>query len=80
MRERKVSRARLLGEGCADTSRFPQVKRFFMNVVQKGEFPGVSVNFIPGRTPEAVLFDADGTEVSAAKQIGGRSRCQPGAF
>lgn len=48
----------------------PEVKRFFVNVVQKGDFPGVTVAYIPGRTPEGVLFDAEGTEVERTNVSG----------
>ncbi len=32
-------------------------------VVEKGEYPGVTVNFIPGRLPELFLYNAEGQEV-----------------
>ncbi|GAX82105.1 hypothetical protein CEUSTIGMA_g9533.t1 [Chlamydomonas eustigma] len=48
--------------GCK-LNKLPQVKKFLKEVVEAGEYPGVTVNFIPGRVPELYLYDADGKEV-----------------
>ena len=37
--------------GCK-LNKLPEVKRFLKEVIEPGEYPGVTVNFIPGRLPE----------------------------
>lgn len=32
-------------------------------VIERGDYPGVTVNFIPGRVPEVIFFDQGSKEV-----------------
>lgn len=32
-------------------------------MVEKGDYPNVTVTFIPGRVPEAILYDKDNKEI-----------------
>jgi len=39
------------------------VKKFIRGEVEQGHWPRVTVDFVPGRTPELFLFDAEGKEL-----------------
>jgi len=39
------------------------VKKFLREVVEQGQYPGVTVNFIPGRVPELYLYGEGDVEI-----------------
>eukprot|EP00873_Tetraselmis_striata_P016917 jgi/Tetstr1/437181/TSEL_002752.t1 len=41
-----------------------QVKRFLKLDVEAGKYPGVTVEFIPGRRPEMVKYDESDKEIA----------------
>ena len=53
--------------GCK-LNKLPEVKRFLKEVIEPGQYPGVTVNFIPGRLPE-VRQDEDSSLASKVQNI-----------
>lgn len=43
-------------------NKFPEAKRFVKEAGHADSYEGLKVNYIPGHTPELVLFDDDGQE------------------
>jgi len=44
-------------------SHLPEVKKFLVEVVADGKYPGVTVDFVPGALPEVFMLDAQGNEI-----------------
>jgi len=53
------------------------VKRFLKQDVEVGKYPGVTVEFIPGRTPEMIKYGEDDAEIGRQK-VDGLSYAQLG--
>ncbi|KAG1657486.1 hypothetical protein FOA52_001401 [Chlamydomonas sp. UWO 241] len=43
-------------------SHLPEVKKFLVEVVAEGKYPGVTVDFIQGALPEVFMVDENGKE------------------
>jgi len=56
---------------CSLSVSLPQVKRFLYDVVRPNLYHGVTVDFTPGRSPAAYLYDVDNQLVDDGYDVSG---------